>query len=507
MTRAALYARVSSAGQKERGTIQSQLHALRALAAARRWTVVGEYVDDGKSAATGKLAARDGLARLFADADAGRFDVVVAVEDDRFTRSDDLLERLEIFGRFKRAGVRIAYVNGDEVDPSHRLDELMTVIKGWVSAEDNRKRREAFLRGVDRAIAEGKKPRGATPYGLTYDARTGAWGVDEAAAAIVVQCYERVAAGESARAVGFDLEARGVPTPRGGHWAAAVRRLINSTTYRGELQPLPGRIVKVPRLVSDELWYAAQETLARGALRGLRRTRSVYLCEGIARCGLCGAVMWVHQARLPGPKYYNCRRRRFPDADGKCTLPMRQVREVDAEVWEGVVEELQRPDLAESLLRELDSDVGPWEADAAGYRAELGRLEAAEVAIMARFSRGLISERAFDEHARTTARRRAMLERQLAAALEAAGEGRRQRFAAEAVLANLNALRDRLELATPEERREIVKALIPGHGDYVVTVYPKKLSAIGLLDAPVTVRASGPSTAHDHTRQIRLKIR
>lgn len=56
--RAALYARVSSAGQRDRHTIESQLRDLPAFATARGWTVVGVYTDDGKSAAAGKLAAR-----------------------------------------------------------------------------------------------------------------------------------------------------------------------------------------------------------------------------------------------------------------------------------------------------------------------------------------------------------------------------------------------------------------------------------------------------------------
>ena len=47
MTRAAIYARVSSAAQRERQTIQGQLLALRPYVAAQGWTLVGEYVDDG----------------------------------------------------------------------------------------------------------------------------------------------------------------------------------------------------------------------------------------------------------------------------------------------------------------------------------------------------------------------------------------------------------------------------------------------------------------------------
>jgi DNA invertase Pin-like site-specific DNA recombinase len=164
--RAVIYARVSSRQQKERHTIGSQLRACPAFVQAQGWELVrpvSTYVDDGISAKTGSVETRDGLRRLLADAEAGAFDVVVAVEDDRLTRADDLLERLEIFGRFKRAGVRLAFVaTGQIVDPRASTDELLAIIKGWVAADERRKITERTQRGVERAILDGRKPRGAT---------------------------------------------------------------------------------------------------------------------------------------------------------------------------------------------------------------------------------------------------------------------------------------------------------------------------------------------------------
>ena len=49
--RAALYARVSTERQADRGTIGSQLALLREHIAAAGDEVVGEYVDDGQSGA------------------------------------------------------------------------------------------------------------------------------------------------------------------------------------------------------------------------------------------------------------------------------------------------------------------------------------------------------------------------------------------------------------------------------------------------------------------------
>ena len=64
----ALYARVSTADQN----CEMQLRELREYAAARKWNVIGEYVDTGWS---GAKASRPELNRLMADARKRRFAV------------------------------------------------------------------------------------------------------------------------------------------------------------------------------------------------------------------------------------------------------------------------------------------------------------------------------------------------------------------------------------------------------------------------------------------------
>ena|SRR5215510_5138636 len=71
VTRAALYARVSTTGQ----TAENQLLALRAFTAARGWTAA-EFVDHGVSGAKEK---RPALEALLASVRARRVDVLVCV--------------------------------------------------------------------------------------------------------------------------------------------------------------------------------------------------------------------------------------------------------------------------------------------------------------------------------------------------------------------------------------------------------------------------------------------
>lgn len=71
--RVALYARVSTEAQEARGTIGSQLEALRERVAAEGHELVSEFVDDGHS---GARLDRPGLDALRDSAEAGLIDSV-----------------------------------------------------------------------------------------------------------------------------------------------------------------------------------------------------------------------------------------------------------------------------------------------------------------------------------------------------------------------------------------------------------------------------------------------
>ena len=304
--RAAIYARVSSAGQRDRHTIESQLRDLPAYVARQGWTPAGDYIDDGKSAAAGKLAGRDAFARLVSDAAAGCFDVVVVVDQDRLTRSDDLAERGAILGAFQAAGVKVAVASTGQI-LDYRTDEgdLLGSLGAYFAAAENRKRRARVIAGQITAAGRGRKPRGWTPYGLTYDATTGAWGLDEERAPIVREVIARVAAGEGTEAIATSLERRGVPVQRAGAgWSSTrVGDLVRSDTYVGRLltDAARGLVVAVPPIVTPELAEAAREVLASRYRAVAPVTRHASLLAGLARCALCGQRIGVAPAPPPAP--------------------------------------------------------------------------------------------------------------------------------------------------------------------------------------------------------------
>jgi DNA invertase Pin-like site-specific DNA recombinase len=94
---AALYARVST--KDGRQDTENQLIALREYCAKQGWTIVEEYVDHE----TGGTSKRPHFQRMFTDAHARKFDLVLFWSPDRFSREGvsatlNHLEKLNSYG-------------------------------------------------------------------------------------------------------------------------------------------------------------------------------------------------------------------------------------------------------------------------------------------------------------------------------------------------------------------------------------------------------------------------
>lgn len=474
--RAAIYARVSDRQQRDRHTIENQLRELPAFVASRGWELVDTYVDDGRSAKTGKLDAREGFARLVRDADARRFDLLVVVDVDRLTRTNSMEERAQILGPFQRNGIRIVTPAGGEQDLETMFGQLWVTLQALSAAQENLRRSDRAKAGKLRAIAEGRMPGGHTPFGFTYSSSARVWSIDAAAAALVREIYDRVINGESCRAIADDFARRGIIRARGGRWhRERVWRVVTSRMYLGEWTADRDRnlVVPVPPIVGEETWHAAQVALMRHRRRGIRRVKHIYLLEDLARCGACGARVGIRTTVSRGPlgrikpgTYVCGHRRRPPDGQRPCQAPCVAVADIDARIWAAVEREVSEPELLEHVIeleRRHAGEEQDWAADARSARQRLDRLSRLVADVLRRVRDDLVSQADADAELLELRRQRKMAERQLAAAARAKdGLG-----AAGARLGELQAaiagLRDRVSQALPEERQRLFRALVvPG---------------------------------------------
>lgn len=523
--RAVCYARVSSLAQRDRDTIASQLRTLPEFVTARGWELVrpaDAYVDDGRTAKSGNLAARVGLTALLRDAALGLFDVVVVVDVDRLTRAEDLTERGAILGALQRAGVRVAAAaSGQVLDLSTSSGDLLTSLHAYFAAEWGRKHRERIVQGKLTAMQRGRKPSGPTPYGLDYDRATGAWLVHHERGPIVIEIYERIIAGDTLRAIADDLELRGIARPRGAWDSSRVYAIVRSRHPVGEWTADKRRriVITVPPIVTEAQWHAAQDALLAHRRRGLRRTQHVYLLEGLATCGACGARVHIRSAcGVPRNKpAYVCSRRKVRPGDGeRCDAPILLVEDVDARAWEAVGRGLEHPELVAHLARVRASQaavVKDWTADAAGYRKHLDRLQRLEVATLGRHVRGLISDGALEAQLEALRREREAVRAQLVTAERASYQAAAERERLPELADVIAVLRTQATATSLEERRDLVQALIEPGGvvfegrDLAVTLFVGPSSATEASRGPAgvdVVRAAAYSCANDTHVRIRV---
>jgi site-specific DNA recombinase len=475
VTRAAIYARVSSLAQREAHTIESQLHVLRPYVRQQGWTLIGEYLDDGHSAKTGKLDARDGFARLVADATAGKFDILVIADVDRLTRSDSIEERAAILGPFQNAGIRIVSPSGGEIDLRTMFGQIDVTLRALYAAEENRKRGERVKAGKARAIAEGRKPAGPTPYGLKYDRATGTWSLDVERSVIMREIFTRVVRGESCYAIAADLYVRQAPSPRGPWARHKVWELVRSRHAMGEwtADKRHRLTIKVPAIVDEATWTAAQERLIEHGKRGLIKTKHVYLLEGLCVCGSCGAPIAIRSATkvakrggIIAPAAYVCRARKLAHIGGtRCDEQIVRTADLDAAVWDELRRELEGPGLAKDIERHVaarSANHRAWTQDAKTYERKLEKLETHEAALLARFRRDQISETALDKELAAVARERKALKEQIGAAKRAANQDRDD--AQEALSSLVERLAELARTATLPERQRIVRVLVAKGG-------------------------------------------
>ena len=469
MTRAALYARVSTAAQRDAQTIDGQLRTLRAFIAAQQWQPAGEYVDDGRSASTGKLDKRDAFARLVRDAEARAFDILVVFDIDRLTRTSDMQERAQILGPFQRAGIEIVTPTGSRIDLRTMLGSVYALLKAEVAAEETRVRIARSIAGRERVTANGGKPCGVTPFGLLYDRAGKRWAIDEQRANLAREILRRVLQGESCLDIADDFAQRGEPAMRGEWHRRAVWRIATSEHLTGRwLANKRKRMwVDVPAIVDRATFERAQDTLSKAQTRGLRKTKHVYLLEGIAVCGECGSPLGIRTARPGANGYmraaaYVCRSRLAAEyrLAERCAAPCLPVVDTDARVWDTVAHAVTSEAAVEALRSRLTAraaDRRDWQADVKRWESKLAKAEQAAAGIAARFRRGLLSDAAFDLELAAAAKERRALEAQLEAARDAL-RLRAEDVDADALIAELRAV---AEAGSPEERRAIVRRLVP----------------------------------------------
>ncbi len=286
---------------------------------ARGWDIVRVHVDNDVSAFSGKR--RPGYERLLADVSAGAVDVVLAWHPDRLHRSP--LELEEFIVAVEKGGVGVQTVTAGQWDLSTATGRFFARQLGGVARYESEHRGERL-----RAKLEQNATRGVTHGRATYGWRaeyapdkTRCDVVHEEEADVVRGIAGQLLAGESLRSITANLNARGVPSPRGGPWHKGMVRHLVLRERNAGLRVHRGQVVGQGTwepILDPGTYEQVRAVLGDPARKTSTGTAAQHLLSGIARCGVCGTpvrVAWnrtVHSYRCSGR---SCVSRRKADVD------------------------------------------------------------------------------------------------------------------------------------------------------------------------------------------------
>lgn len=304
--KAAVYARVSSEDQQERGTIEAQVDFARRYCELHDIAPLDWYLDDGVSGAVA-LDDRPAGHRLLQDARAKRFEQVLVYRLDRLARST--LHLLRAVEELDRHGVALRSMT-EEFNSATPTGRFVLTTLGSIAELERATITERMGQGAIRAIRQGKHVGGPVPYGYTLDGEGRLhpddapipgmpWSEPDVARLI----FAELAAGATTISVGRRLSALGVPArvkyvTHGGQvtirscgplWRPGrVRNIVRNPIYQGEYVNR-GVSATCPALVTSDQWAEANRVLRANRSRPSHQKR-LYTLSGLLRCGLCGSA-------------------------------------------------------------------------------------------------------------------------------------------------------------------------------------------------------------------------
>lgn len=349
--RAATYARISREDEGNVDNTDIQVDEAREFIDQQGWECVGVYIDDNRSAYSGRR--RKDYERLLVDIQAGKLDVIVVTEMSRLNRR--LWESIDLFRMAQTTTLaHIATTDGGGINLS-TPEGIENAIKLAMEAERESRQTSRRMKRKHRVLAnEGKANGGFRPFGHQRTGK-GVLSIHEPEAVIVREIVRRLLDGESGRSVLHDLRRRAIKTTTGKDFHASdlVRiiespRLCGLRTHLGTLHDSE----YIEPIISRSDWEQLQLVWdARAANKGVQARR--YLLSGIVVCGHCRTPMvgrrW-HDTRT-GKTYrrYICPKDEAYHHRPGCGRVFRNAEPIDLLVSEAVLRRLDSPKFLATL--------------------------------------------------------------------------------------------------------------------------------------------------------------
>lgn len=368
----AIYARVSSDDQRQAGTIESQVFALREICKRNNAQIVKEYIDDGW---TGATLARPALDELRDDAKKGIWDTLYVYESSRLGR--DHIDQAIVLRELKKQGIEVFF----RERPLTEENSLLTNIESIIAEHEKKTIIERTRRGKLHKVRMGKTQNCMPPYGYKRELVDKEWKVlvDEETTQVVRFVFKRYLECQNIKKICNELVEQGIRNRKNirtkerhyfsnkriremlrneafvGRWFWYKRenaepkrrtkkytRLVNSSrrvTDRSQWISVP-----IPAIISQEQFDEVQE-IRKKNFKKYAFTKHFWLLNGLLKCGRCGGSM---QGHFSGKHYYyRCEQitNRIDYKDICSPIPTIRRDIIEPLVWERIKGILQSPEM------------------------------------------------------------------------------------------------------------------------------------------------------------------
>ncbi|MGU7776405.1 recombinase family protein, partial [Burkholderia sp. MR1-5-21] len=521
----ALYARVSSEQQNKRGTIESQIAALKERVSADGAQIVEDmcFVDAGVSGAT---LIRPQLERLRDCAALGAIDRLYILSPDRLARK--YAHQALLMEEFTACGVQVVFLN--HAIGTTPEESLLLQMQGMIAEYERAKIAERHRRGKLHGAKRGSvNVLSGAPYGYRYirrqlDGTPARYVIELPQAATVRSIFQwvgmdRLSIGEVVRRL---TEAGTVTASGKPFWDRSVvwgilrnpaymgRAAFGKTQVRDHLVRVRAQRhsadvprkpystiradrqqwieIPVPAIVSEALFHAVQEQLAENRKLARQRRDNVpqRLLQGLTVCGQCRYAYYAKKVSKAAAKghqrdyaYYRCVGTDAYRFGGNriCDNPQVRTDKLDDLVWQQVVELLRHPErLKNEYERRLDMIERDEKSsfDTSSLEKQRTQLEKGKSRLIDSYADGIIDKTDFEPKMQQLKNRLEQIDQQI---LESKQQGavqselflvinRLEEFA--------GAVTEKLDTIDLETKRRIVLGLVKRveiHKDEIVVVF------------------------------------
>ena len=226
-----IYCRVSSGLREQLNSLSAQASGfVRWVAANNSMRLVDMYID----VTSGETPNRSEFARMLADAENGKLDVLITKSISRFGRNtEDALQAIRLLKKHK---VQVIF-DQEHIDTNKDDSEVIISILSAYAEADNHSRRENQIWGVKKRLKDGTSELYFRPcYGYRKNDE-GVISICSDEAAVVQLIFASYLEGTSIIGIQRILQEQGIPTSRGKDiWSKrAIEKILTNEKYTGDV--------------------------------------------------------------------------------------------------------------------------------------------------------------------------------------------------------------------------------------------------------------------------------